>query len=214
MKALVVYDSEFGNTEQVAKAIARALEARVSVSIARAGQYGEASWQGVDLLVVGCPTQAWRATKDLQSFLGRVPKGALAHTAVAAFDTRDDKPAWLTGSAAKQISTTLGKAGARDRPAGELLRERKRGAAGRGRIGARGGLVVRFAGRIGLISNFHTDPHPASPRGRGARPPVPSPRGRGNQAAPPNSHFWNLPYGRLLDSMILFSCRMIRYGSK
>jgi len=113
MKALVVYDSEFGNTERVAKAIARVLEARASVSIARAGQYGEASWQGVDLLVVGCPTQAWRATKDLQSFLGRVPKGALAHTAVAAFDTRYDKPAWLTGSAAKQISTTLGKAGAR-----------------------------------------------------------------------------------------------------
>jgi flavodoxin I len=113
MKALVVYDSEFGNTEQVAKAIAQALESRATVSIARAGQYGEANWQGIDLLVVGCPTQGWRATKDLQSFLGRVPKGALAHTAVAAFDTRYDKPTWLTGSAAKQISAALDKSGAR-----------------------------------------------------------------------------------------------------
>jgi flavodoxin len=87
MKALVVYDSQFGNTEKVAQEIAQILESKASVSIARAAQYGEASWQGVDLLVVGCPTQAWKATKEINAFLERIPKGALAHTAVATFDT-------------------------------------------------------------------------------------------------------------------------------
>jgi flavodoxin I len=113
MRALVVYDSEFGNTEQVARAIAQALEASANVQIARATQYGEASWQGIDLLVVGCPTQGWQDTKAMKAFLERIPKGALAHTAVAAFDTRYDKPSWLTGSAAKRMAGKLGKTGAR-----------------------------------------------------------------------------------------------------
>jgi flavodoxin len=113
MRALVIYDSEYGNTERVAQAVAQALESHAKVQIARASQYGEASWQGVDLLVVGCPTQGWRATQDMQAFLERIPHGALAHTAVAAFDTRFDKPAWLTGSAAKRIVGKLRKSGAR-----------------------------------------------------------------------------------------------------
>ena len=113
MKALVVYDSQFGNTEKVAQEIAQTLESKAAVSIARAAQYGEASWQGVDLLVVGCPTQAWKATKEMNAFLERIPKGALAHTAVATFDTRYDRPAWLTGSAAKSMANKLSKSGAR-----------------------------------------------------------------------------------------------------
>jgi flavodoxin len=113
MRALVIYDSKFGNTETIARTIAQALEEKATVNLARAAEYGEARWQGVDLLVVGCPTQGWRPTPDTTAFLGRIPKGALAHTAVAAFDTRFDKSVWLTGSAAKRIEGTLRKQGVR-----------------------------------------------------------------------------------------------------
>lgn len=113
MRALVVYDSQFGNTEKIAQAVAQTLQSQATVNIARAGQYGEASWQGVDLLVVGCPTQAWKATEEMNAFIERIPKGALAHTAVATFDTRYNRPAWLTGSAAKRMASKLSKTGAR-----------------------------------------------------------------------------------------------------
>lgn len=113
MKALVIYDSQYGNTEKIARCVAQALEAKATVSIARAAEYGEANWQGLDLLVVGCPTQGWQATKEMKAFLERIPMGALAHTAVAAFDTRFDKSVWLTGSAAKRMAGKLRKKGAR-----------------------------------------------------------------------------------------------------
>ncbi len=56
MKALVIYDLVFGNTEKVAKAIAEGLEAQAGVEFLRPEQVdlqGLASW---DLLVVGSPT--------------------------------------------------------------------------------------------------------------------------------------------------------------
>ena len=46
--------------------------------------------------------------ESLRGWLERLPAG---HAAAAAFGTRFDKPAWLTGSAAKQIARRLRRKG-------------------------------------------------------------------------------------------------------
>lgn len=87
MKVLLVYDSVFGNTEKVARAIAEALglgEAGiVKVSDVRSEQL-----KGLDLLIVGSPTRAFRPTKPISTFLDKIPNGSLKGVKVAAFDTR------------------------------------------------------------------------------------------------------------------------------
>ena len=132
MKTLVVYDSLFGNTERVAQAIADALRAFGQVQAVRVepAQPDElkrqellrqnhatdvrlepahqVSLEGVDLLIVGCPTQAFRATPTMQSFLENVSRASLSGMAVACFDTRVRGP---FGSAAKTMAKKLQKMG-------------------------------------------------------------------------------------------------------
>ena len=86
MKALVVYDSVFGNTEQVARAIGDSLGAE-SKAI-RVGDARHEELKGLSLLVVGSPTRAFRPTKPISQFLDSIPRNALKGVKVAAFDTR------------------------------------------------------------------------------------------------------------------------------
>lgn len=84
MKALIVYDSVFGNTEQIARAIGQVLGAEVvRVSDVRPEQLS-----GLDLLVVGSPTRAFRPTPAIARFLKGIPANGLQGIRVAAFDTR------------------------------------------------------------------------------------------------------------------------------
>ena len=113
MKALVVYDTFFGNTEQIAQAIARALDAEaVKADGVRAEQLA-----GLDLLVVGSPTRAFRPSPNTSAWLKGLEAGALSGVKVAAFDTRitieDSKSGFLNimmklfGWAAKPIAKRL-----------------------------------------------------------------------------------------------------------
>lgn len=88
MKAMVVYDSAYGNTEQVARAIAAALEAAAEVTTARANEVTADQLAGLDLLVVGSPTQKFSPTPAASAFVKRIPANALRGVKVAAFDTR------------------------------------------------------------------------------------------------------------------------------
>jgi len=86
MKSLVVFDTFFGNTEKVARAISDALgaeSAAIRVTEARHEQLA-----GLGLLVVGSPTRAFRPSKPISNFLNGVPRDALRGVRVAAFDTR------------------------------------------------------------------------------------------------------------------------------
>jgi flavodoxin I len=84
MKTLVVYDSVFGNTEKIARAVAEGAGAEaVKVDAA-----GTDILNGVTLFVVGSPTRAFRATPAMQSFLKGLPAKRLTGVSVAAFDTR------------------------------------------------------------------------------------------------------------------------------
>lgn len=88
MKALVIYDSVFGNTEKVARAIADGLAAGAMVDLLRPEQANPEQLNEWDLLVVGSPTRGFRPTEDLAALLNRIPAKALKDKNVAAFDTR------------------------------------------------------------------------------------------------------------------------------
>lgn len=83
MKALVVYESFFGNTERIAKTIGEALKAKtIEVSA-----FSPDMLNGIDLLVVGSPTRAFRPSTGTVDFLNNLPVRSLDNIKVAAFDT-------------------------------------------------------------------------------------------------------------------------------
>lgn len=110
MKTLVVYDSVYGNTEKIAKAIGEAITGEVEVL--RAGEVNTSELTTFDLLIVGCPTHGGRATEAMRDFLNKVPVPAVKGTNVAAFDTRlTGRWARIFGFAAGRIAGRLKKDG-------------------------------------------------------------------------------------------------------
>jgi flavodoxin len=88
MKSLVIYDSVYGNTEKIAKAIGEALGKLGEVAIKRVGEVKMEDLPGVELLILGSPTQKFRATATIKEFLKRISANSLKGVKVAAFDTR------------------------------------------------------------------------------------------------------------------------------
>lgn len=86
MKAVVVYDSAYGNTERIAEAIAEGLDDEAEV--VRAGSVQPGQLEGLDVLVVGSPTQRFRPLPTISNLVKAMPRGSLDGTRVAAFDTR------------------------------------------------------------------------------------------------------------------------------
>jgi flavodoxin len=113
MNALVLFDSEYGNTEQLARAIAEALPPTISARLERAGKASKLDTQGVDLLIVGGPTHSHKVSVSLKAVLESAPRGSLKGVKAAAFDTRYRMGVWLSGSAAKRIARHLRKLGAK-----------------------------------------------------------------------------------------------------
>lgn len=109
MNVLIVFDSKFGNTRKVAEAIGAGLSDSNVVRLRSADESIETT--GVDVLVVGGPTQAHGASQTLKAALGQFSKGTLAGTRTATFDTRFRLPRVLTGSAAGSAEAVLKRAG-------------------------------------------------------------------------------------------------------
>lgn len=107
MKTFVIYDSQFGNTERIAKAIATTLGEFGQAQAVRVNQILPAELRGVDMLILGCPTQGWKPTPAMQSFLEHIPPESVRSLRIACFDTRFNKPRWLTGSAAVKMVLKL-----------------------------------------------------------------------------------------------------------
>jgi len=125
MKALVVYESMFGNTGRIARAIADGLAETAEVTLADVASAPPAT--GFDLLVAGAPTHAFGlsrpASREQAKTSGPVRAGAtgtglreylagsppLTGLAAATFDTRVDKP--ITGSAARKADRRLRRLG-------------------------------------------------------------------------------------------------------
>ena len=100
MKAVVIYDSLYGNTEKIAHAIADGLSGAMgasgSVEVTKVSEAHPDQLARLPLLLVGGPTHGSRPSPAIHDFLNRIPQNALAGVQVAAFDTRTD-PDKLTG---------------------------------------------------------------------------------------------------------------------
>jgi flavodoxin len=88
MKALVIYDSVFGNTERIARAIGNALGGPEDVQTLSVGNVRPEQLTGLKLLIVGSPTRGFRPTSAISNLLKRIPRNGLKSVKVAAFDTR------------------------------------------------------------------------------------------------------------------------------
>ncbi|MCR8669611.1 flavodoxin domain-containing protein [Agrococcus sp. HG114] len=122
MRALVVYESLWGNTEAVARAIAEQLGQSMEVEIVDADAAAR-STDGFDLVVVGGPTHAFSMSRPStrqnavdQHGAPHAPRRGIREwlheleptrgTLAATFDTRVDKPR-LPGSAARAAKQEL-----------------------------------------------------------------------------------------------------------
>jgi hypothetical protein len=137
MRALVIYESMYGNTHAIADRIGEGLRARYDVTVVPVGDATAELVAEADLVVCGGPTHAHAMTSsfsrrsaidaadDDDSELSVDPAAegpglrdwfqAVGHqdVAAAAFDTRIDGPVGLTGRAAKGIARRLRRRGFR-----------------------------------------------------------------------------------------------------
>ena len=131
MRAVVVYESMYGNTHLIADAIAAGLSARFEVRVVPVSEAGADVLAGSDLVVVGGPTHGHGMSRavsrkgaaeaagkpgsgltldpdalgpGLRDWFGAVGQHAVK---AAAFDTRGDAPAWLSGRASKGVAREL-----------------------------------------------------------------------------------------------------------
>ncbi len=88
MKAIVIYDSVYGNTEKIAQSITDAFQAHAEVQLLRASTTSPEQLAGCQFLIVGSPTQQFRPIAPVREFLDRIPHNALNGVQVASFDTR------------------------------------------------------------------------------------------------------------------------------
>jgi hypothetical protein len=128
MKFVVVYESMFGNTETIAKAIGAGLSEAGEVKLGTVDALSPGEVQDSALFVAGGPTHAhgmarrnaheaiagersYRRYGPVQpgqeSLRGWIERSTVGPARAAAFDTRFDKPMWITGSAAKKIAARL-----------------------------------------------------------------------------------------------------------
>jgi hypothetical protein len=135
VRAVVVYESVYGNTRAIAEAIAAGLGDHADVALRRVADADAETLRDARLLVVGAPTHmhglptSWsrrlaaRAAEEdghtgvephasegpgLRTWLSQVAGGDLS---AAAFDTRIDRSAALTGAAARGIARRLHRRG-------------------------------------------------------------------------------------------------------
>ena len=86
MNTLIIYDSMYGNTEKIARAIGDGISGEVIIKHVNKVDLSELKTNS--LVIVGSPTRGFRASEAIQSFLNTIPKGDLNNIMVAAFDTR------------------------------------------------------------------------------------------------------------------------------
>jgi len=129
MKALVVYESMFGNTEHVARAVASGLARHLDVEVLDVTEAPHEIDQLLDLIVVGGPTHAFSMTRPstredavrqgathgsptrgIREWLEHQHAGPHSEL-VATFDTRVAKVRHLPGSAARKAAHVAHKVG-------------------------------------------------------------------------------------------------------
>jgi hypothetical protein len=138
MRIVVVYESSYGNTHLIADAVAEGLRAGNDVQVVPVSEARQELIADADLVVVGGPTHVHGMsrgkTRQAAAEAADKPGSGLTldadssgpglrdwfealqpvHTNAAAFDTRIDAPAVITGRASKGISRQLRRHGFRE----------------------------------------------------------------------------------------------------
>ena len=105
---LIIYDSRFGNTEKIAKALAEGMkEQGVKVDCSKVDRVDVNKLSGYDLLAIGGPTHIHSVSKPMRVFLEELRSVDVKGKKAFAFDTRVES--WWAGSAGKRIQKRLGR---------------------------------------------------------------------------------------------------------
>jgi flavodoxin len=106
MRACVIFDTRYGNTEKIAESFETGLkEAGIQTVCVNAKDVAVDSLKQYDLICVGAPTEGFTASKPMKEFLAKLKSIDLSGMHGFAFDTNMD---WrFSGSAAKFIETEL-----------------------------------------------------------------------------------------------------------
>ena len=111
MNILVVYDTVYGNTEQIGRAIAEGADS--DVKILHAKDAGPADFEGIDFLFIGAPTQGGRPTQPTQGLLKALSSDDVKDLKIATYDTRiSARWVGIFGYATGRIAKALKKKGA------------------------------------------------------------------------------------------------------
>ena len=86
MKALVVFDSTWGNTEKVARAVADGMGG--GTHALRVGAAEAKRFDALDLLVLGSPILGGRPSPSMNEYINSIPEAIGRKLQVATFDTR------------------------------------------------------------------------------------------------------------------------------
>ncbi|NWJ44906.1 MAG: flavodoxin family protein [Chloroflexi bacterium] len=105
MKALVIYDSKYGNTKQIAESVAKVIDGE-SVNVT---DFNPEMLVGIDVVVVGSPINGWGPSPLTQALLTKLEAIKLKDKCVAAFDTGYRSK--FSGNAAAKIMKRLISAG-------------------------------------------------------------------------------------------------------
>lgn len=85
MDSIIVFDSYFGNTEKIGRAIAQAIP---GVVVRRVSHTTPSDLRGYDLIILGSPTRAFRPTQNMTELLKNVKSTDVNRSLIATFDTR------------------------------------------------------------------------------------------------------------------------------
>jgi hypothetical protein len=133
MRAVVVYESMYGNTHEVAEQVCEGLRSLgFEADVRPVGEAAVGTFEPADLVVVGGPTHAHSMSRTatrksaavqgpqhglsvepdaegpgLREWFAGLPKERGQHRMAAAFDTRVEGPVLVTGHASKSISAKL-----------------------------------------------------------------------------------------------------------
>lgn len=112
MNGLIIYDSVYGNTEQIAQAIGNALNSQMDVEVVQVSNVKTEQLMGLKLLIVGSPTHGGSPTEAIRDFLKHISESNIQDLNVAAFDTRlSTRFVKIFGYAAGKIASNLKKKG-------------------------------------------------------------------------------------------------------
>ena len=91
MKIIIVYDSVYGNTKEIAQAIVQGCQGDHEITLLKGDQSKIDDLEESDLLIVGSPTHGGWYIESIKSFLNAIPENGLRNKPSAAFDTGSSK---------------------------------------------------------------------------------------------------------------------------